>query len=380
MSVCHSVTHAGLNAAPQSQSLQLSRCERSRVQMYVQAYAKWMQRGRKSVHYGQRAVHQLPPLLGPIRHWRHRPARRRQRHPQRPVRRGSAAAPRVLLPLRQLCPRGVSRSRQRRGHVRSDADCSGRRSAGGAHGGQGGPVITRRGDEDDAVAVDHLGDEGGEAAAAGRVETDRVDGQGEMDGCGHTQKMMSGCGGSGRLSRHSAQGRAVQGGAARLVFAVWGSRRCPALVGRRRRLAIAHVHHLSARPQRGDDRPREARPRLHASEAGVPDLARNDLRSRSYPVQARVLRVVRRHDTRHVGAVRARVDHDREHAPAVVDVCGEVARVGGAQRAVLVLERKIREGLEELERAGRRAALWVQSGCRVGAEWVQSGAEQRGEE
>ena len=45
------------------------------------------------------AVHELPALLRPLRHGRHGTARRRQGHPQLPVRRGAPRGPGVLLTL-----------------------------------------------------------------------------------------------------------------------------------------------------------------------------------------------------------------------------------------------------------------------------------------
>lgn len=115
-------------------------------------------------------------------------------------------------------------------------------------------------------------------------------------------------------------------------------------LGLGRVLAVAHVDDVRAAVEDGSEGALQARARLHAAEARVADLERDDLRAGRDAAEVRVARVVRGDDARDVRAVRARVRDDGDGRAAVVDVDGVGEERLGVEHAPLALGAKVREG------------------------------------
>mmetsp|Transcript_2592 Transcript_2592/g.10856 ORF Transcript_2592/g.10856 Transcript_2592/m.10856 type:complete len:402 (+) Transcript_2592:3029-4234(+) len=135
-------------------------------------------------------------------------------------------------------------------------------------------------------------------------------------------------------------------------------------------LAVGHVQHVAADPLCFEERPHDARPRLHAAEPAVPDPQRDDLSARRNSIQERRIGMVRRSDGSDVGSVCSHVIHDAQSLAVVVEVEPVVQGRGALHASPLTVFVKVSHGLAltEVSALGRvdvaipRGTLGVQEG------------------
>ncbi len=78
------------------------------------------------------------------------------------------------------------------------------------------------------------------------------------------------------------------------------------------------------------------------AEAGVANFHRNNLRAGREAVEFRLLGKMRRHNSGHVGAVRAAVDDDRKQIAIAINVGGKIHLRFAAEGAVIAVHAEIR--------------------------------------